>query len=189
MYIMLYDLCANISRQKVARHYGRATFIRRASHAGCACTLGTGIRRSRYSHAYTTCKAASVQSDLASTYSLFHSKALHSRHSFSNPSLCLSGQAIGSKSLPHVCSAWRVASGNVQGISLPLRIAIYSDRCALFFLRHLRAYSLYLALLFSRQVARYSLLALGGLPLIAFEAFHTQQLAHRQFLQTQALQR
>ena len=82
------------------------------------------------------------------------------------PALYRKGQAIGSKSLPQVCAAWLVVSGSVQGISLPRRIAIYSDRCALFLALHLRAYSLYPALLFCRQVERYSFAELGGCLLI-----------------------
>lgn len=78
------------------------------------------------------------------------------------PALYRKEHAIGSKSLPHVCVAWRVSSGNVAGISLPRRIAIYSDKCALFLALHLRAYSLYSPLLFCRQVARYSFVELGG---------------------------
>ena len=48
------------------------------------------------------------------------------------------------------------------GHPLPRRIAIYSDRCALFRALHFRAFSLYLALLFFRQVELYSFAELGG---------------------------
>lgn len=95
----------------------------------------------------------------------------HTQHSGNMPALYRKGQAIGSKSLPQVCAAWLVVSGSVQGISLPRRIAIYSDRCALFLALHLRAYSLYPALLFCRQVERYSFAELGGCLLIPSPLF------------------
>lgn len=87
------------------------------------------------------------------------------------PALYRKGQAIGSKSLPQVFVAWRVVSGRVQGFSLPRLIAIYSDRCALFLDLHFLAFSLYLALLFFRQSARYSFVELGWCLLIPSPLF------------------
>ena len=95
----------------------------------------------------------------------------HTLHSGNMPALYRKGQAIGSKSLPQVCASWRVVSGSVHGVSLPRRVAIYSDRCALFLALHLRAFSLYLALLFFRQSARYSFVELGGCLLIPSPLF------------------
>ena len=84
-------------------------------------------------------------------------------HSCSIPDLRLSGQATGSKSRPHVGLAPVRICGSSICTHRPLLWAMYSERCAPFLARHRLAFSLYLALFFSRQAARYSLLALGGL--------------------------